>query len=60
MLRFHVIKMMTELSIDNWDPSPWQDDYINTSDKNKLFMYPENELENQESVFNPTSGAVDM
>ena len=38
----------------------WQDDYINNSDKNKLFIYPENELENQESVFNPTSGAVDM
>ena len=28
--------------------------------ENKLFIYPENELENQESVFNPTSGAGDM
>ena len=46
--------------IDNWDPSPWQDDCINNSDENKLFIYPENELENQESVFNPTSGAGDM
>ncbi|ETJ35350.1 hypothetical protein Q604_UNBC10258G0001, partial [human gut metagenome] len=37
-----------------------QDDCINNSDENKLFIYPDNELENQESVFNPTSGAGDM
>ena len=34
--------------------------FIFDCDKNKLFIYPENELENQESVCNPTSGAGDM
>ncbi len=33
---------------------------MKNSDKNKLFTYPANKLETQESVFNPNAFEVDV